>query len=102
MGFGVPVGTWLRGALREWAETLLDERRLYCEGFFDPVPIRQKWSEHLSGKCNWQYWLWDILMFQAWLDETSRTERSKVESPGKLACCESSTFSRSDGGLQQG
>ncbi len=67
-GFGVPIGDWLRKDLRAWAESLLDERRLSREGYLDPKPIRQKWMEHLSGTCNWQYYLWDILMFQAWLE----------------------------------
>ncbi len=67
-GFGIPIDAWLKGPLRAWAEALLDVHRLKDEGLLNPMPIQQKWQEHLAGKHNWQYHLWDILMFQSWLE----------------------------------
>jgi asparagine synthase (glutamine-hydrolysing) len=67
-GFAVPIDRWLRGPLRGWAESMLYASRLRQEGFFNPEPIRKAWTEHLSGKRNWQYDLWAVLMFQSWLE----------------------------------
>jgi asparagine synthase (glutamine-hydrolysing) len=72
-GFGVPLGAWLRGPLRDWAGSMLDSSRLRQEGYFHSEPIQQKWKEHLSGRREWEGQLWIILMFQAWLEETTKS-----------------------------
>lgn len=66
MGFGVPIGAWLRGPLRDWAESLLAPERLAREGILNPTLVTRRWHEHLSGRRNWTYQLWTVLMFQAW------------------------------------
>ncbi len=71
MGFGVPLDAWLRGPLREWAEELLSKIGNEQQGILKPEPILEKWKEHLSGKRNWQYQLWTVLMFQAWMEKPS-------------------------------
>jgi asparagine synthase (glutamine-hydrolysing) len=67
MGFGMPLEAWLRGRLRDWAESLLDESAMRAQGLLDPKPIREKWEEHVAGKGEWKHHLWAVLMLQAWL-----------------------------------
>ncbi|SEN63250.1 asparagine synthase (glutamine-hydrolysing) [Sphingomonas gellani] len=66
-GFAVPVGEWLRGPLRDWAEDLLDPNRMRQDGYLDPFPIQQRWQNHLVGRMENTQALWPVLMFQAWL-----------------------------------
>ncbi len=68
MGFGIPLDIWLKGPLREWAENLLDPTRLKNEGFLNSAHIRDRWEEHIHNKKNWQYQIWNVLMFQSWLE----------------------------------
>lgn len=66
-GFAVPLDSWLRGHLRHWAESLLDEKNIRRQGYLNATVVNKIWTEHLSGKKNWQYQLWDILIFQLWI-----------------------------------
>lgn len=66
MGFGVPIGEWLRGPLRDWAEAYLDKGRLQSSGYFEEAQISDMWKQHISGRRNWQYHIWDVLMFETW------------------------------------
>jgi len=79
MGFGIPVGEWLRGPLRDWGEALLAPDRLAEEGCLDHETVRRAWNEHLSGTRNWQYLLWDVLMFEAWLERQGARQAPSPE-----------------------
>jgi asparagine synthase (glutamine-hydrolysing) len=72
-GFAIPVAAWLRGPLRDWAESLLDEKRLREEGYFKPSIVRTKWQEVLTDtQIGWRHaadQVWTVLMFQAWLEQ---------------------------------
>jgi asparagine synthase (glutamine-hydrolysing) len=74
-GFAVPVGEWIRGPLRDWAEALLDPARLRSDGWFDPDIVSRRWQDHLSGQRDSTQAIWSILMFQAWLDSQSKDLR---------------------------
>jgi asparagine synthase (glutamine-hydrolysing) len=71
-GFGIPVGEWIKGPLRPWAEALLDRNRLSAEGWFDPDVVHRRWQQHLSGVRDSTQALWAVLMFQSWRDHEVR------------------------------
>jgi asparagine synthase (glutamine-hydrolysing) len=77
-GFAIPLGQWLRGPLRDWAESLLGESRIHQGGYFHPEPIRKAWAEHLAGRRDHTSKIWTILMFQAWLEEQNRPHAQKM------------------------
>jgi len=70
-GFGIPVGEWIKGSLRPWAEDLLDPASMRAEGWFDPAVVQRRWADHLSGRRDSTPALWSILMFQSWLRDQS-------------------------------
>ncbi len=75
-GFDVPLALWLKGPLRDWAESLLDEGRLGAEGYLHAKAVRSVWMQHLSGEREHTFLLWSILMFQAWLEHWQASEIS--------------------------
>lgn len=77
-GFEMPVGVWLRGPLRDWAESLLDEHRISTEGYLDTARVRRCWKEHLGGRLDGQARLWNVLMFQSWLDYGQAETRARA------------------------
>lgn len=82
-GFGIPISEWLRGPLRDWAEALLDEKKLREAGLLSPQPVHDRWREHLARQRDWSYSLWTVLMFQAWLERNSQrnfSNRTSTES----------------------
>jgi asparagine synthase (glutamine-hydrolysing) len=78
MGFEVPLASWLRGPLKSWAGDLLATDRIKREGFFDAALLNRKWDEHLSGACNWGPQLWNVLMFQSWLEHARSRQDDRV------------------------
>ena len=68
VGFGLPIGDWLRGPLKDWASDLLSPKRIQQEGYLNQDYINQAWNQHLTGKRDNTYKLWSVLMFQAWLE----------------------------------
>tara|TARA_B100000315_G_C14170750_1_gene404423 strand:- start:262 stop:507 length:246 start_codon:yes stop_codon:yes gene_type:complete len=68
MGFAIPIGDWIKGPMREWAEELIGNKRIEQEGYFKTDLVDEMWQQHLSGRYNRTHELWNILMFQSWID----------------------------------
>jgi asparagine synthase (glutamine-hydrolysing) len=86
MGFSIPIDSWLRGPLRDWAEALLSADRLAQHGLLNADAVRVKWQEHLSGAKNWQDLLWVVLVFQDWYFQTDHCGK-RSEPLERLPAC---------------
>jgi len=80
-GFAVPLGDWLRGPLRDWAEALIEPRRLAREGWFDPAMVERRWQAHLDRKADCAAALWSVLMFQAWQEGANTPVAAAIPLP---------------------
>lgn len=80
-GFSVPIHTWLRGPLKDWAAHLLDPKRLSNAGLIDPAIAQRYWQQHLKGQADWRYPLWNLLMFEAWRETWMTTPEPKTPKP---------------------
>jgi len=78
MGFGIPVGRWFAGPLRDWGQSLLQEDRLRQDGFLNVAAVQRLWKEHLSGARSWEPQLWGVLMFQSWMEGRAESLLEKV------------------------
>lgn len=87
-GFGAPIGDWLRGPLRDWAESLLNRDRIVAGGYFDATLVSEHWQQHLDGRRNWDVRLWPLLMFQAWLDEQARSMSPRRPASDQIAAAQ--------------
>ena len=83
-GFAIPVGEWLKGPLRDWAEDLLEATAMRSEGLLDPAVVHRRWSDHLSGRRDSTAAMWAILMFQAWLKQQTTIAATAVGITAKL------------------
>ena len=70
-GFAIPIGEWLRGPLKEWAEDLIEENKIIKQGFLNHKNVRKIWESHISGNADYTARIWSILMFQSWLEHNS-------------------------------